>query len=219
MYSTIYRTMRLFRRGGLAEYRLQKELERSQWLPREDLEAQRLANLQKMVKHAYEDVPYYHNLFVQMNIHPEDIKTFEDFQALPFLTKDVIATHLEELVSKDFRQKMYMRTSGGSTGEPMKFYVDDAFWRWANVLEWRGSSWYGVREGDKVAWIWGARRDLPEIELGSAHKIKPEEPSFLELQLSDPEKNAGFCGDVSALETGDVYSLSIGHNHLCAICA
>ena len=193
IYPALYRTARLFYPGGMEKRRLQKELERSQWLPREELEAQRLANLQKMVKHAYEDVPYYHNLFVEMDIHPEDIKTFEDFQALPFLTKDVIATHLGELVSKDFRQKLYMRTSGGSTGEPKRFFVDDAFWRWADVIEWRGSSWYGVREGDKAAWIWGARRDLPESNWVAGIKSNLKNRRFLNCNHLTPKKMQDFA--------------------------
>ena len=161
MYSTIYRTLRLFWPGGLETQRHLHELERTQWLSRPELEAWQLQRIQQVVRYAYEHVPYYRERYQREDIHPEDIKSIKDFQALPFLTKEEVNNHLDALVSPPFRARLHSNETGGSTGQPMRFFVEDSFWWWNAALEFRGRGWYGVREGDKIAWVWGAIRDMP----------------------------------------------------------
>ncbi len=42
----------------------------------------------------------------------------------------------------------------------MQFFKERAFSYWDNALELRGRGWYGVAEGDKMAWVWGAASDM-----------------------------------------------------------
>jgi phenylacetate-CoA ligase len=161
MHPWIYRAMRLFWSGGLETQRHLRELERTQWLSRPELEARQLGKLQQVVKYACEHVPYYRERYRREDIHPEDVKSLKDFQALPFLTREDVNNHLDALVSPDFRGKLYPNGTGGSTGQPVQFFVEDSFWRWNVALESRGRSWYGVQPGDKIAWVWGAERDMP----------------------------------------------------------
>lgn len=160
MYSSIYCTLKLFWPGGLDVRRKLWELERTQWLSREQLEAWQLVRLQKLVKHAYEHVPYYHDLYRSLDIHPEDIKTLKDFQSLPFLTREDVINHLESLICPELRHQAQTRFTGGSTGQPMRFVIDQLFRRWDLALEFRGRGWYGAREGDKIAFVWGVETDL-----------------------------------------------------------
>jgi phenylacetate-CoA ligase len=156
MYSTFFRCLRQFYRGGLERHRFLKELEYSQWLSKEEMEAQKLAQLKKLFKHAYENVPFYHDLYVNMDIHPKDINSFSDFQALPYLTKETVVEHLPELISTNFdKDNLFPQQTGGSTGLPMPFYIDRSFWHRASALAERNRRWYGVYEGDKVALVWG----------------------------------------------------------------
>ena len=162
MYSAIYRTMRLFWPGGLETRRHLRELERTQWLSEDELRALQLAKIQQLVKHAYEHVPFYRERYQRAGIHPEDIRSLEDFQALPFLTREDVKNNLEALVAQNFpRHKLYKSETGGSTGEPIQFLVEGSFWWWNAALEFRGRGWHGVQEGDKIAWVWGADRDMP----------------------------------------------------------
>ena len=41
--------------------------------------------LKKQVRHVYEHVPYYRDLMDKKGVKPEDIKTLEDIQKLPFI--------------------------------------------------------------------------------------------------------------------------------------
>jgi phenylacetate-CoA ligase len=163
MYPAIYRTMRLFLPGGLETRRELRELERTQWLSEDELRALQLDKIQRLVQHAYENVPFYRERYQRAGIHPQDIKSLKDFEALPFLTREDIKNNLEALVASKFPcNRMQESETGGSTGEPIQFYVEGSFW-WqnaANIFRMRG--WYGVHEGDKIAWFWGDREDMPD---------------------------------------------------------
>jgi phenylacetate-CoA ligase len=161
MYSTLYRAMRLTWPGGLETRRHLRELKRMEGFSRQELEAWQLAKLQEVVRYAYQHVPFYRERYRREDIHPEDIKTLKDFQALPFLTKDDVNSHLGAMVSREFQGKLYPNSTGGSTGQPMRFFVDDSYWWWDTALRFRGRGWHGVQEGDKVAWVWGAQQDMP----------------------------------------------------------
>ncbi len=160
MYSTLYRLFRWLWPPERAMRRYLRELEQTQWLSREDLEAWQLQRLIALVAHAYENVPYYRHRYQALDIHPQDIKTLQDFQVLPFLTKEEVNQHREELVAANFQGKLRPNQTGGSTGLPMRFFHEDSFWHW-NVVLWRARNWYGIQSGDKMAWIWGAKADMP----------------------------------------------------------
>ena len=51
-------------------------------LPREELEKRQLADLQEIVKFAYDNAPYYKRSFDEAGVKPEDIKTLKDIQKL-----------------------------------------------------------------------------------------------------------------------------------------
>jgi phenylacetate-CoA ligase len=179
MYASLYRTMRLFWPGGLETRRYLRELEHTQWLSRSELEAWQLAKIQQLVRYAYEHVPYYRELYQRHDIHPEDIKSLKDFQALPFLAKEDVNNHLDALVSPEFRGWLQPESTGGSTGQPMRFFVEDSFWWWNAALEFRGRRWHGVREGDKMAWVWGAQRDMPGWSWQSRLKARIMQQRYL----------------------------------------
>ena len=84
MYSTLYRAMRLMWPGGPETRRYLRELKRMEGWSRQELDDWQFAKLQELVRYAYEHVPYYRERYQREDIHPEDIRSVEDFQALPF---------------------------------------------------------------------------------------------------------------------------------------
>jgi len=162
MREDIYRTLRRFWRGGQATRRHLQELRKTQWLAPEELERWQFSRLKKLVKFAYEHVPYYRDRYRNADIHPEDIKSFADFQALPFLTREDVNKNLDRMVAPHLRKKTVRERTGGSTGEPIRFFVDNSFWWWNAALEFRCREWYRVKEGDKLAWVWGDMREIKD---------------------------------------------------------
>jgi len=128
-----------------------KFLQKSQWWSREKLEEYQMQQLEKLLKHAFENVPYYQRVFNERGLKPKDIKSINDLRKLPYLTKDIIRKNLSDLIAKNYpKSELRYVTTGGSTGTPMGFYWEKGITEpreWAYV--WRGWNWAGFKFGEK----------------------------------------------------------------------
>ena len=124
-------------------------LEKTQWWKPKELEELQNKKLRALVKHAYENVPYYHRLFRRIGLKPEDIKTKEDLTKLPILTKDTIRKNLSQLLAKNIPKfKLMEMHSSGSTGEPLKYYIDKESYSYGWAQTFRCWGWAGYKIGD-----------------------------------------------------------------------
>ena len=136
-------------------------LEKSQWWERSELEQFQQKRLQALLKHAYENTAYYHRMFKKLELKPDDIKSIDDLQKLPILTKEHIRNNLNDLTAKNYsKEELIPSATSGSTGEPMRFFVDKERDAWNTAAALREWSWAGYNLGDKVAYLWGAPQDL-----------------------------------------------------------
>jgi len=136
-------------------------LEKSQWWKCSELEAFQQKRLKTLLKHAYENTAYYHSMFKNLGLKPDDIKTTADLQKLPILTKEHIRNNLDDLTAKNHTKKeLIPSATGGSTGEPMRFFIDKEWSAWNMAVAYREWSWAGYNLGDKMAYLWGAPQDL-----------------------------------------------------------
>jgi len=100
-------------------------LQESQWWSEERLVEYQWSQLKLLLVHCYENVPYYKNMFRELNATPNDIKTQKDFEKIPFLTKNIVYERLDDLLPKNIdKNKLNYFTTGGSSGEPLGFYKD-----------------------------------------------------------------------------------------------
>lgn len=100
-------------------------LKKSQKWDKEKLEEYQLEQLNKLLEHSYENVPYYRRVFNERGLKPEDIQDFNDLELLPYLTKDLIRENLEELKAKNYPEnKFEYVTTGGTSGKPLGFYYE-----------------------------------------------------------------------------------------------
>ena len=94
-----------------------------------------LKRLQKIVKKAYENVPFYKDKFDEVGIKAEDIETLEDIAKLPFTTK----TNLRDAypfgmfaVPED--EIIEIHTSSGTTGKPtVSGYTEKDLEIWSEI--------------------------------------------------------------------------------------
>jgi len=101
------------------------KIRRVQWLRCSELEELQNLKLKAIIKHAYENVPYYHKLFGSVRLKPRDIRTKEDLIKIPITTKKVLQKlSISERVAKgvDIYKCIKSRTSG-STGEPLDVFL------------------------------------------------------------------------------------------------
>jgi len=133
-----------------------RSLERSQWFPPSQIEEMQMRKLSALLNHAYNNVPYYHRTFKERGLRPEDIKKISDITKLPILTKESIRKNATDLLAVDFkRYKPKVFVSSGSTGKPLKYYIDASSHTAFVASRWRSWKWAGYEFGDKYASLAG----------------------------------------------------------------
>ena len=99
-------------------------LRRNLGLSKADLEKIQRERLVSLIRHAYENVPYYRRLFDTVGLKPGDIKTVKDLEHVPITDKVVMRKlPLEDKVAHniDLKDCLNIFTSG-STGMPAHLY-------------------------------------------------------------------------------------------------
>ena len=144
---------KLFGSNILGNY---KELKKTDWLNEKDLTNVQNKKLSILVRHCYESVPFYTNLFNKLGLTPDDIKNKEDLKKLPILTKEIIRVNMDDLVSLDVKnRKTTQHSTGGSTGMPLTFKKDIQTWNIAWASTFRAWEWYDFYFGEKIFTIAG----------------------------------------------------------------
>lgn len=138
-----------------------REYEASQWLDREQVAALQWNKLKALIEHCWREVPYYQRSWKELGITPDDIRSPEDYARLPTLTKPEIRANFEELHANSWHGKLLYKTTGGSTGEPMRFgYTRESYERRIAAM-WRGYGWAGARMGRRTLYLWGVALESP----------------------------------------------------------
>jgi phenylacetate-CoA ligase len=131
-------------------------LKESQWWSKEKLEEYQMRELEKLLKHAYENVPYYRRIFNEGGLKPKDIQNFNDFRKLPILTKDIVRENLNDLIAKNIpKRNMNYVTTGGTSGKPLGFYIEKRTDFIRMAFEWREWNWMGYKCGDRCVVLRG----------------------------------------------------------------
>lgn len=71
---------------------------------------------------AYDNIPYYRQIFKDYSFEPKKFQSFEDLKKLPYIDKETIIKNIDNLYTDKFDKPVQIQT-GGSTRLPMKFYV------------------------------------------------------------------------------------------------
>lgn len=146
----------------LSVYRELNQLRQVEFLSQKEICFIQNQRISKLLLHAYYNVPYYRNILSENNIVKKDgTVDLEKFTSIPFLTKEILRNHFEELKSSDLnKRKWYYNTSGGSTGEPVRFIQDKEYKKWVRALTILYDEWTGYKPGMPKVVLWGSERDL-----------------------------------------------------------
>lgn len=151
---------------GHSTYDRLSALEQSQWLSPQQLERLQQEKLQAFIRQILTEVPYYQQVFKQFGLTAADIRNVGDLHKLPLLDKALIRSHSQQLFSiKHYR--FTRGSTGGSSGQPLTFYMDQHRVSHDVAAKLRATRWWGVDIGDPEAVIWGA-----PIELGKQSWLK-----------------------------------------------
>jgi len=140
--------------GGWNVYAHMKYLQNTQWMKRSELKRLQFKKMKALLRHAYENVPFYHSSFKSVNFHPNYFTCLEDVSKIPVLTKPAIRDNLENMVASNATKMQLLRwRTSGTTAAPTNFYRSKADVSWSIAAELRGYNWAGYEVGDKVAMI------------------------------------------------------------------
>ena len=146
----------LHRRRHPARYAQLDTLLRTQALSREALLEKQQRELADIVSFAATQTPYYvETLAPFLNHVPVELST------LPILHKALITQNMDDLLARDAdRNEAKIGHTGGSTGNPLAFWYDDAKHELMRAGMMRSYMLSGWRPGQKILNFWGARQDV-----------------------------------------------------------
>ena len=178
---------------------VRREMEQNQWLAPEQIKHLQLKKLKTFLADVNQNVPFYQQLFTNIEFDPDKLQDLAELAKLPLLDKATIKANTEALKAAD-AQGLARFNTGGSSGEPLIFYIGRKRVSHDVAAKWRATRWWGVDIGDPEAVIWGS-----PIELGSQDKIRLIRDKFLRTHLipafeMSPEKLDGFIKQIQTIK-------------------
>ena len=83
----------------------------------------------ELFQNAYDNSPFYHRLYSEAGIQRNDIKKMDDIKKLPVVTKEMVKTHGNDMLTVP-KWKLLRNHTSGTTGTPLMVYEDwPSIWR------------------------------------------------------------------------------------------
>lgn len=196
-------------RTGWTYQRMLRQLNETQYYSKARLTEYKNQKLRRMILHCYKNVPYYRETFQRLGLTPDDIRTTDDLQKLPFIDKHIVRENFEKFVStKGIKSLAFPGYTSGSTGMPCKFLRDYHFINFENASIWRHFITHGYNPGmrrlvftgraivppeqkEPPFWIFDTMQNT--LVFSSLHLAPENEPYFLEeLARFKPQVLAGY---------------------------
>jgi len=100
------------------------EARKNTGLPKDKLHKIQTNRMRSIIKHAYDNVPFYRRLFRRAGIAPEEISSVNDLRRLPIVTKEMIrdAPSSDILPAGLNPADLEVYQTSGSTGIPLKIF-------------------------------------------------------------------------------------------------
>jgi phenylacetate-CoA ligase len=137
-----------------------RRLTRTQFDLPEVIRARQWERIESLLEHAWQTTRFWRSRLQEAGLERGRIRSFDDFRAVPLLTKADLRGHKEDLLSEPYRGAplQHKRTSG-STGVSVEVLVDDAAQQFKRGCVLRSDQWSGWRLGERVAILWGAEEN------------------------------------------------------------
>lgn len=170
---------------GRRTFAFYKELLESQWWSPEQMRAHQLSRLRARVGAAFNKTPGYAELCgLPRDWLPESL---DDLRKLPLVDKTFLAKHRDIITDPTVEGGLQKSSTGGSTGQPLHFFVDRRRQAYDKAARMRAHQWFDVLPGDREVYIWGA-----QVELSRQDRIKRLRDRLTnEMLLSSYDFNAG----------------------------
>jgi len=136
-------------------------LERTQWLSRAELEELQLAALRRLLEHTLAHCPYYRERWHELGLSPRSLQTAADFGRWPVIDRATVQQNRVAMQARVPGLRLLTKTTGGSSGVPLRFDFDQNSNDRRKAAWHRGYSWAGAGLGTKQVHFWGT--DLGQV--------------------------------------------------------
>lgn len=194
---------------------VRRQMEESQWWPRDRIDALQRTRLKAFLTDIATHVPYYRELFARTGFDPAKVNGPADLQALPYLTKAVIKQNGDALRADDARGLARFNT-GGSSGEPLIFFIGTERVTHDVAAKWRATRWWDVDIGDPEIVIWGS-----PIELGTQDRVRLIRDKLMRTELlpafeMSDAKVEGFIARIREMRPRMLFGYPSAISHIAA---
>ncbi len=140
---------------GIKFHEFQKQLNKTQWLSKEQLEEIQLTKLKRIVSFAEKNVPFYKNAYKKAKVSSKSIKSLEDIEKFPAVSKSDVIENPNNFVAKNYAEFYPVRfSSGGTTGKKLEFYIGSDAWDIEKAAIWRHFNWANYSPKDKCIMLY-----------------------------------------------------------------
>jgi len=116
----------------------------------------RLKRLGGILEYCWNHVPFYREFWGDHGLHFRRPHSLEELEVYPILTKDIFKSNMERIKSEKINYIRYIsKATGGSTGKPVKYYLDIEQWAFMQAFHQWGWGQVGYCFGDPVGIIGG----------------------------------------------------------------
>lgn len=120
---TLYGALPYSFRYGRTYNEFKELIHRSRGWSQLEHRAYQTGKVKDLIAYAYENVPYYRSKYEQAGVGPQDFIVLEDLCKFPFIEREEIQRHREELVASSISQNQLLYTAtSGSSGVPLELY-------------------------------------------------------------------------------------------------
>ncbi len=192
-----------------------EDLARTQFDPPDVVRLRQWQAAQRVLRHAYETVPFWRERLDRAGIDPAEVHSPEDFRSVPVLTKDDLRGRARDLLSREYAgAPLHRKLTSGSTGVSVEVLVDEAAQQFKRACTLRSDEWSGWRRGERAARLWGHPDYLRKSWRARLRNAVLERTHFLDTLRMDEEALDRFTRGLRRRPP----SLLFGHAHsLCLL--
>ena len=134
----------------------------NQWMSSDRLRSYQLEKLREIIAYVQQNSIFYQELYRRAGIEPGPIESLEDLKRLPHVTKSDLINHLDDMSEGCRKLFRSSKTTGGSTGQPVKLYKNPMALARERCATARAYEWADVSIGEPQLRFWG----VPHSKLG-----------------------------------------------------
>lgn len=144
-----------------------RRLREAQWWDADRIQRVQNAKLSRLLKIARDHCPFYARFFQTYGVHPDADDCMGELRRLPPLDKETIRRNLPAMTYRKVGGGAIPFNTGGSTGQPLRFYVDRRRIASDKAARMLTHEWFGAMPGDREVYLWGS-----PIESASTDSVK-----------------------------------------------